>query len=163
MQCVHNKLSTVRNYRYNNILSKPEVNNALRSLQKDFVLIPVDKASKNIAIVCKKYYIQVMNEEIENSPTFEHLSDDDPSIFVNNLKSRLNFKFDNCKLPTMYATAKMHKFPKKFRYITSGRNTLLSSLSESVGMCLKLLVKFALTSFKCRIGIGHRQLYFHCR
>ena len=92
-----------------------------------------------------------MNDEIENSPTFEHLSDDDPSIFVNNLKSRLNFKFDNCKPPTMYATAKMHKFPKKFRYITSGRNTLLSSLSGSVGMCLKLLVKFARTSFKYRI------------
>ena len=48
----------------------------------------------------------------------------------------------------MYATAKMHKFPKKFRYITSGRNTLLSSLSVSVGMCLKLLVKFARPSFK---------------
>ena len=151
MQCIHNKLSTVRNYRYNNILSKPEVKNALRSLQKNFVLIPVDKASKNIAVVCKKSYIQVMNDEIENSPTFEHLSDDDLSIFVNNLKSRLNFKFDNCKLPTMYATAKMQKFPKKFRYITSGRNTLLSSLSESVGMCLKLVVKFARTSFKYRI------------
>ena len=151
VQCVHNKLATVRNYKYNNILGKKEVKNALRSLQKDFVLIPVDKASKNIAIVCKKYYIQVLNEEIENSSTFEHISDDDPNTFVSNLKSSSNIKFDNCKLPSMYATAKMHKIPKKFRFITSGRNTLLSNLSENVGMCLKLLVKFARTSFKYRI------------
>ena len=51
--------------------------------------------------MCKKYYIQVMNEEIENSPTFEHLSDDDPSIFVNNLKLILSLIIANSQLCTL--------------------------------------------------------------
>ena len=143
---VQNKLDKIKEYNYNNILGKHEVKKALYTLHKDFAIIPVDKASKNIAIVCKRHYIDIMNEEIENTPTFTHVSDEDPYLFVNNLKG-----FNNCKLPSMYATAKMHKVPKKFRYITSAKNTIFSSLSENMGMCLKLLVKFARTSFKYRV------------
>ena len=148
---VRNKLHNIIEYDYNNILGKHEVKKALCNLHKDFAVIPVDKASKNVAIVCKKHYIDIMSEEIENSPTFRHVSDDDPHLFVDNLKATLNMQFINSKLPSMYATAKMHKFPKKFRYITSARNTIFSSLSENIGMCLKLLLKFAHTSYKYRI------------
>ena len=148
---VKNKLHKIKEYDYNNILGQQEVKKALYNLHKDFAIIPVDKASKNIAIVCKKHYIDIMNEEIENSPTFTHVSDEDPYLFVDNLKATLNMQFKNCKLPSMYATAKMHKVPKKFRYITAAKNTIFSSLSENIGMCLKLLVKFARTSFKYRI------------
>ena len=147
---VNNKLVSVKSYEYNNILSQKDVKKALGTLHKDFVLVPVDKASKNIAIICKKYYIDVLNEEIENSPTFEHVSDD-PDSFLDNLKTSLNVKFDNDNIPSMYATAKMHKIPKKFRYITSARNTIFSNVSENVGLCLKLLLKFARKSFKYRL------------
>ena len=98
----------------------------------------------------KKHYINIINEELENSPTFEHVSND-PNTFVHNLKSSLNIQFDSCNLPSIYATAKMHKIPKKFRYITSARNTIFSSLSENIGRCLKLLLKFAHKSFTYRI------------
>ena len=35
----------------------------------------------------------------------------------------------------------MHKVPPNFRHITSGRDTVLSSLSEKVGLCLQTLLK----------------------
>ena len=35
----------------------------------------------------------------------------------------------------------MHKNPPNFRFITSGRDTVLSSLSEKVGLCLQVLLK----------------------
>ena len=55
------------------------------------------------------------------------------------------------KLPYLYATSKMHKTPKNFRYITSGQDTLFSELSISISKCLKLLVKTANTSFGYKI------------
>ncbi len=32
--------------------------------QKQFVMVPADKASNNIIIVCKKYYIQSLIDEL---------------------------------------------------------------------------------------------------
>ena len=45
------------------------------------------------------------------------------------------------KLPFLYWTSKLHKNPSSFRHITSGRDTVLSSLSEKVGLCLQALLK----------------------
>ena len=67
---------------------------------------------------------------------------------MDNLNSSLGIKLDNLKLPTLYATAKMHKNPKKFRFITTSRNTFFSSMSANVSKCLNLLLKFADKSFK---------------
>ena len=147
---VNTKLTSSKQYEYNNVLSQPGVKDSLNILQKDFVFIPVDKASKNIAIVCKRYYLDTMTLEIENSQTFTHVNGDEES-FVDYLKSSLPMKLDNLKLPTLFATAKMHKNPKKFRFITAARDTLFSSLSTDISKCLNLLVKFARKSFKYRL------------
>ena len=37
----------------------------LEQLQKDFVLVPTDKAGNNIAVVCKKFYIEKSMEELK--------------------------------------------------------------------------------------------------
>ena len=34
------------------------------SLQKEFVLTPIDKASNNVLIICKRYYVEVVLKEI---------------------------------------------------------------------------------------------------
>ena len=36
----------------------------LNNLNKNFDLIPIDKAANNIAIKCKKYYVEVILEEL---------------------------------------------------------------------------------------------------
>ena len=54
LNAIKRKLDKFSLYDYNNILSKPSVLKELHLLQDDFVLVPVDKASCNIVIICKK-------------------------------------------------------------------------------------------------------------
>ena len=53
-------MSHLRNKLYTNkrmdFLSSPYVKNALDNIHKDFVVIPIDKATGNIALVCKIFY-----------------------------------------------------------------------------------------------------------
>ena len=54
-------MSHLRNKLYTNkrmdFLSSPYVKNALDNIHKDFVVIPIDKATGNIALVCKRFYV----------------------------------------------------------------------------------------------------------
>ena len=145
------KLRSSKPYRYNNVLSKPEVIDELAKLQSNqVVFVPVDKAPNNVAIICKKYYLEVMTKEIRDSSTFERVDIDKGQLLTD-----LTMLFPNAKVkeryPFLYATAKMHKTPINFRFITSGRECLFSKLSIAVSKCLKLLVKTARKSFGYRI------------
>ena len=42
----------------------------LNNLHKHFVLVPVDKASNNICIICRQFYLQVLEQEIQDSGNF---------------------------------------------------------------------------------------------
>ena len=48
-----NKLCTNK---HRDCLSSPNVKNALDNMHKDFVVVPIDKATGNIALVCKRFY-----------------------------------------------------------------------------------------------------------
>ena len=43
--------------KHRDCLSSPDVKNALDNIQKDFVVVPIDKATANIALVCKRFYV----------------------------------------------------------------------------------------------------------
>ena len=70
-------------------LSSPDVKNALDNIHKDFVVVPIDKATGNIALICKIFY--VITREL-----------------------RLN---KNHRLPNIYWMVKMHKNHIKARFI----------------------------------------------
>ena len=53
MDHLTNKLYTNK---HRDCLSSPDVINALDNIQKDFVVVPIDKASGNIALVCKRFF-----------------------------------------------------------------------------------------------------------
>ena len=42
------------------VLGKANVIRALETLHKNFVLVPIDQASNNVAVVCKKFYLEVI-------------------------------------------------------------------------------------------------------
>ena len=149
MDMVSNKMQKIKKYKFNNILSKHEVKEELSILQDHFVFTPVDKAAKNVSIICKKFYLDTVSHEIEDSTTFEKVSDD-PNAFMQNLVNRYGSGNPE-KLPFLYATTKMHKNPVKFRYITAGRDTFFSKRSIAVSKCLKLLMKTARNSFQYNI------------
>ena len=46
------------------VLNQPDVKDALEKLHADFVLVPADKAASNVIIVCKKYYIETLVNEL---------------------------------------------------------------------------------------------------
>ena len=42
----------------------------LSYLHDNFVLVPVDKASNNVIVVCKKYYLDVVIKELNSTSTY---------------------------------------------------------------------------------------------
>ena len=46
------------------ILNDPDVKDTLRRLHGAFVLVPADKASKNVIVLCKKYHIEILIKEL---------------------------------------------------------------------------------------------------
>ena len=46
------------------MLSSPDIRAALENVQKDFVVVPIDKATGNIALVCKRFYASVIAKEL---------------------------------------------------------------------------------------------------
>ena len=144
---------------YNNILSKKGNKKDLKLLHDHFVIVPVDKASNNIAIICKKFYIEVLQKELTSS-TFnrEAITEDSYKRSVNKYLTDYKFPYNtNCQsMPFLYWTAKMHKSPPKFRFITSGTASVLSELSTKITKCLKLLLNTARYLDKYRIkGLDH--------
>ena len=149
MKMVEEKMQNLKGYKFNNILSKCEVKEELCKLQEHFVFVPVDKAAKNVSLICKKFYLETITNEIEDSSTFEMVANN-PDEFMQDLVARYGTN-NPPKLPFLYATTKMHKNPVKFRYITAGRDTFFSKRSIAVSKCLNLLMKTAKTSFHYKI------------
>ena len=104
------------------LLQDEEVISALAELQRKFVIVPIDKASNNISIVCKRFYIQKLLTEVgvpgDTSSTYklsernpEDIIDDNSVVceqFGLNLEERLK------SLPFMYWLPKMHYNPPRF-------------------------------------------------
>ena len=119
--------------------------NYLRNFQKSFVLTPVDKAAKNIGVICKKYYLEVLKNEIssDNFQTSNSNINDIIKEYTNLLKIKYNYLHTTIprELPLIYWISKFHKEPVGTRFITSGRNTVINELSKYVGIGLKHLLK----------------------
>ena len=47
------------------MLRDPEVVSDLNILQEQYVVCSLDKAASNIAFICKKYYVQVLTNELD--------------------------------------------------------------------------------------------------
>ena len=140
------KLDSCPAYAYNAVLTKPQVKEELYRLKDQFVFVPIDKASNNVAVVCKKFYVEVLHGEI-NSHTYQQSSESVDDIIERHgvflQQHRIKLHTDNRCLPYLYATTKMHKNSIKFRFISSGRDSSLKQLSVAIGLCLQRGLKIA--------------------
>ena len=58
------------NLEVNNIVHNTHISrNKFQELSKRFVFVPADKAANNVVVVCRKYYTDVLKNEILNSST----------------------------------------------------------------------------------------------
>lgn len=119
--------------------------NYLKRFQEHFVITPVDKASKNIGIICKAHYLRVLKEELL-SFHFVNSNVDSQTVFNNYsdlLKQHYNIdtSLTTKDLPFIYWIPKFHKTPTGTRFITSGKETVINLLSKKITIGLKHMLK----------------------
>ena len=126
------------NTRYESIFSDPDVVTELSRLHENFVIVPADKASYNYTFVCKRYYVDILIEELglhllPGNPTY-NLTDFSASEVLDNHKSVLtSFGIqttdEELDLPYIYWILKMHKNPYKHRFIAGSSKCSTKPLS----------------------------------
>ena len=146
---VQNKLdSTDDVFVDNSYLISDSMKARILELQEKFVFTCIDKASKNYAVICKRFYIDTLLKEVgygnNGNATYEEI-DRRPADIINQLKRDV-LKFggkindDMLMLPFIQITPKMHKNPIGFRTIISSKKCVTKELSKNIGKCLRLIL-----------------------
>ena len=134
------------------ILNRPEVIKYIQYLHDRFVIVPVDKASNNFGIVCKKFYLEVIQKELgisydgniignkEYIPVCQEASDiykchKDTLLHVFGIK----LLDENQKIPLLYWTSKQHKDPYKFRFIAGASHCYNKQIAVDLSLALKCI------------------------
>ena len=78
-ECIEKRIRSLKgrhiNWRKMHILHSDKHLKSLRQLHSKYVLVPADKASNNVIVVCKKY-LEVVLREIKTTTTYECVTDD---------------------------------------------------------------------------------------
>ena len=143
------------------VLKDEEVIASLAELHRKFVVVPIDKASNNVALICKRFYIQKLLNEVgvpgNQSPTYE-LSEEDPENIVHN-NALLCEKFgitleERLKaLPFMYWLPKMHYNPPRARFIIASSTCSTKPLSKITSSIFKHIFN--------QVRNFHKKSYFY--
>ena len=136
----------------------------LKALHKNFVITLVDKASNNYALICKKFYIETLMNELgfvkdlndawlingnaTYTPTTESSSDIvDRHKLVILREFELIMDEDNEILPKFYSIIKFHKSPIKQRFIAGAKFSTLKGISMKLNkslICIREALKVKL-------------------
>ena len=146
-----NKLKKLNRFRYSSkksILNKPEIRKYLQELHDRYVFVPTDKASNNIAVICKYYYIKVLLKEIglfdnKQKSAYISISENSQAIITQHVKNmeevKLNIEEKKQQLPILLWIPKMHKKPSKQRFIAASHCCTTKPISALITKCLKLI------------------------
>ena len=138
-----------RNSNVVSVFADPLVEAELEYFYKCFVICPVDKASKNVAIICKRYYLEtILNECMTNSISYSHITEfnthDICKIQKDFMKDELNIDNDLNEddiLPHIVFFPMFHKPKLSQRFVVSYANCTVkpnSQISSYSGMLYKV-------------------------
>lgn len=124
-------------------LKDEEVLRELQLLHDKFVLVPIDKASNNIAIICKQFYVKKVLSEVggsgDPSDTYELIGTENENVIERTLDMCKRFGLDTTEkdkaLPYMYWMPKMHYQPSRARFIVASStcsNKPMARLSSTI-------------------------------
>ena len=143
-----------KNIKYNKItpsLKQKQVKEALDDIHNQYVITPVDKASGNVAIICKRFYAQVLVEELglknKSDNTYEQITSQEQADIIKKHQTALSDLFnlqigeDMIKLPKMYWIPKIHKTPIKSRFIVASVKCTTKPLAKAVTTVLKFFLR----------------------
>ena len=89
-ECIEKRIRSLKsrhiNRRKKHVLKSEKHLRSLQELHSMYVLVPADKASSNIIVVCKKYYLEVVLGEVNDSTTYEHVTEDYSKLVSGHLK-----------------------------------------------------------------------------
>ena len=137
----------IRVHKTNPVLKDPESTDYLKSLHDRYVLVPIDKAANNVAIICKRFYAEVILKEIgiigEGNNTYEKAGKSEAEVIDENVHyaAHLGFKVTDREraLPSMYWMPKMHKTPLGSRFIIASKLCSTKPVSKAVSNIFKLV------------------------
>jgi len=120
------------------VLKDSAVVEYLNHIHANFVLVPIDKASNNIAIICKRFYIEKLLNEVGllniPSETYKLSSRNIDEVVSTNIHLCESFKLTvsemHHSLPFMYWMPKMHYSPCKARFIVASAICSTKPLSK---------------------------------
>ena len=148
---VEDRISVLNNrltpHTINEVLKDHSAKSALKELQSKYVIVPIDKATNNIAFICKRFYALVLLKELglnispSNTYIQEHKTIE--SVVEKNILDLKNiFGLDvdesNQNLPHMYWLPKLHKSPSKACFIVAAPSCSIKPLSKAVTSVFKL-------------------------
>ena len=123
----------------------------LDEIHSKFIVTFVDKASNNVALVCKQYYFRILLEELglnqtQNSNETYKMEVSNEEHFAKIQKRFLNavapsLPCSSNELPFIYAIPKLHKNPTKFRFLVSQKTCPLKTLNQTLSKIFKLVLK----------------------
>ena len=148
-------------------LSFRDVRNALDNIHKDLVVVLIDKATGNIALVCKRFYASVITRELElnnnsSRDTYNNAGNLSANDIIDGNIRDLKIKFgidnipiENHRLPNMYWMPKMHKNPIKARFIIASPKSSIKPLARTITSVFRLFFRQIQTyNDKCRFFTG---------
>ena len=126
------------------------VKKQLNHLKESFVIVPIDKATNNIAFICKHFYAKVLVKELDfsnpnncDNSTYHQVDKKqiikEHKTFLSKLKIELKQNMEN--LPLMYWIPKMHKNPVGFRFIIASPRCTLKHLAKDLTAIFRLFYK----------------------
>ena len=145
--------NTFHQHNHFDTLSSPNVKQALLKIHEKFVVVPIDKATGNVSLICKRFYASVIVKELglgngnsTNTYKFENNFSCDEIIKqnINDLKSKFgidNVSLSNHRLPNMYWMPKMHKNPIKARFIVASPKCSIKPLAQAITSAFRLFYK----------------------
>ena len=88
----------------------------MEKLHSNYVFVRADKAANNVVIIRKRYYVDVVKEELSSTSTYICTCSPDERqasfciLHHIDTLTKINVKIDNFELPTFYGLPKLHKF-----------------------------------------------------
>jgi hypothetical protein len=115
----------------------------LRHLQKDLVIVPVDKAANNISFVCKNLYSKILFTELDSneSQVYEVAEEGDLVVSARHAHTlnslyKISLNESAQRLAYLYWLPKLHKSPPSQRFIAGASQCTTTQLSKILCDCL---------------------------
>lgn len=143
----------------------PSILRYIRFLQRHFVFVPCDKAPSNTVIICKRFYCQVIRNELQMNGVYEPMLLPEPwtavvQDFVQKTASFGTWCLGPPRLHYLYWLPKMHKPTPTPRFISGGVKSFVTRASTLLTSILQLVLNTLRRKDNARMLAGLPRRYF---